>query len=276
MTESLHIYRERLHATGDLANLKIQNANMVAQLRILKREEEIKNQEASLREKKIVQLKKEIRELKLATMHEEEDRPRVVSDVHVRINIVLIDEIRRPPVPGRGGLPSGSTAASAFESEEINLINKQISELAARRRHLKSNLSLNQGQVPLGTERSDSNRGTRPRPEEFPELPPMMAPSIKDRGKDRGTTYSRRLVRAEIEIREIGSQPARCESRPPLSTGATMGRTFRNTFKRRSPRSAAVSIICTDATLSYSDDLKKAREMIGPLDKFGIEELKDA
>lgn len=65
LSEILHTYSERLHETGDLANFKIQNANMVAQLRSLRREEEIRKQKALLQEKEILKLKKEIRDLKI-------------------------------------------------------------------------------------------------------------------------------------------------------------------------------------------------------------------
>lgn len=77
--------------------------------------------------------------------YEEKGRPRIVSDVPVRTNIALMEETRRPSAPERGGFQSGGTAASVSESEEINQINRQISELAARRRHLKS--TLNEGQT---------------------------------------------------------------------------------------------------------------------------------
>lgn len=152
----------------------------------------------------------------------------MVSNVPVKANIVLLDETRRPSVPGHGRMPSGSTVASASESEEITLINKQISELAARKRHLKSNLNPNQGKAQmLRTERGTSNQGTRPRLEEFPELPPMVASSAGDRDRDRRTTRPRES-RAEVFTREIRSQSARRGSRPSPSAGIVTGKIPRN------------------------------------------------
>lgn len=247
-----------MHETGDLANLKIQNANIVVQLRALRKEEEIRSQEALLRDKEIVKLKKEIRELQL-TREKKKDRPRIVSDVPIKTNIVVLEEIRRLPAPERGGMSSGSAAVSASESEEITAINKQISEIAARRRYLRSNLNPSQA---LGTERVPIKR-IRPRLEEFPAL----APGVGDRGRDREAVRLRESVRAEV-AREMGSQSARRGSRPPP---LVTRRTPRTTMRRRSPRSAVVSITCSDTTLSYSDALKRAREKIGPLDKLGIQ-----
>lgn len=76
-----------------------------------------------------------------------------MSDVPIKTNIVVLEEIRRLPAPERGGMSSGSAAVSASESEEITAINKQISEIA-RRRYLRSNLNPSQdGAQALGTER---------------------------------------------------------------------------------------------------------------------------
>lgn len=231
---------------------------MVAQLRTLRREEEIRNQEALLRDKKIAKLKKEICELQL-THEEKRDRPRIVSDVPVKTNIVLLEETQRPSAPERGGMSSGNAVVSASESEEITAINKQISELAAHRRYLRSNLNPSQGGAQaLGTERGASNQGTRPHLEEFPALPSGMVPGAGDRDRDRAGRL-RELVRVEVSTREMGSQSARRGSPPPPSAGTVTGRTPRNTMRRRLPRSAAVSITCMDTILSYSDALKRAR-----------------
>lgn len=179
-----------------------------------------------------------------------------------------------------GGYPLLSAAESHLggllsESEEIAVLSKRISELAARRRFLRSNCNPGQGgaQV-LETGRGVSVQGTRPRFEEFPPLSPGMTPGAGDRRRDRGTVRMREPVRVETPTHETGAQSVRRGSRPPPSSGAVTGRIPRNTniMKRRPPRSAAV--ICTDTTLSYSDALRKARENIGPLDKLGIEDFK--
>lgn len=176
---------------------------MVAQLRTLRREAEIRTQEALFRDQEIANLKKEIRVLQ-RTCEEKKDKPRVVSDVPIKTNIVVREETRRLLAPERGGVSSGSVVISASESEKITGINKQISELAARRRYLRSNRNPNQGGAQaLGIGRGISNQGTRPRLEEFPSLSPGMAPGTGDRGKDRGAVRLREPVRVETPTRGI-------------------------------------------------------------------------
>lgn len=167
----------------------------------------MKNQKASLRNKEIARIKKEIRELKRMTVRDEESGPRVISDVPVKTNIVLMDETQRTPVPVRGKLPSVGTAASASELEEIDMINKQISELAARRRALRNSFNSNRGRLPiLGSERERwSWSGDTISPRNSPSFPRGQPPPL-ERREDR---YVRRWTSVKLDRGQCGAEPIR-------------------------------------------------------------------
>lgn len=206
LAEILHVYSERLQETGDLASLKMQNANMVAQLRTLRREEEIRTQEAFLRDKEIASLKKEIRELRLKC-DDIREKPRVVSDIPLKGNIVVVEDTRKISASERDGLSSGGVTISASESEEIAVISKRISELAARRKFLRGNGNPGQGRAQtLNTGRGAPVQGIYHRVEEFPPLSPGMTPGARGRGMDQEEIRTRESMRVEAPAREAGAQ----------------------------------------------------------------------
>ncbi|XP_024868277.1 uncharacterized protein LOC112452350 [Temnothorax curvispinosus] len=308
--EILDIYRERLCASGDVADLELQNRNLTTQLRKVTREQELQKKEYSILRKENEDLRKDIEMLRRemeslrdgSNTRGSPSRASEVKSADVRRTnsgepLTRVEDF--PPLPQRKPRVISSeilrdrtvklrkypTSASGSETDAIgapNLHKKRSPSGGNRRTDRETN-------VVYPDEDTDSHHMLEHMNQQIQQLVANMEvlrarfgskseePPKKKRTKKtsfRNDTETSGVSDGELIGPQTPSQPVEETIRKEGSRRGVFRDTPRSTVRsRRPPKTAAVSITSLKDDVSYADILKKARDNIN-LDSLGIETSK--